>query len=407
MRKFFRRLAAAAGAAAFLVMGSVGYFQAKIPDSFYVTEGDELTIPNMGVIQGSSMLDYGRTSLANQSKGASQMLDLKLLGVIPVKSTHVTVIQEQQVVPGGTPFGIKLFTKGVMVIDINNIDTNTGSLCPARSAGIAKGDMILSVGGYEVNSNEEIAQIIAGSDGHPLTVELSRDGRNVKCSLTPALSSSDGKYKCGIWVRDSSAGIGTITYYDEKTGGFAGLGHGICDIDTGKIMPLNSGEVCEVKINSIMKGQAGTPGELRGAFASNRPSGELVLNNEAGIFGTINHRPNQLSRVPLALKQDVQTGKATILCTLDDTGIHEYEITIDRIDLNPKTMTKNMMITVTDPALLQKTGGIVQGMSGSPILQNGCLVGAVTHVFVNNPAKGYGIFAENMISYSKDLDLCG
>lgn len=407
LRKFFRRVAALAGATAILTMGAVTYYQNEIPDSFYVTEGDELTLPNMNILANNSILDYGRTSLASLSTGASRTVDLKLFGIIPIKTTHVSVISEQQVVPGGTPFGIKLFTRGVMVVDLNAIDSPEGAVCPAETAGLKKGDVILSMNEEEVDSNEEISSIIAESEGEPIAIRYQRDGKTGSCTLLPVASSTDGRFKGGLWVRDSSAGIGTVTYYDEKTGGFAGLGHGICDVDTGKIMPLNSGEVCAVHINSIVKGQSGSPGELRGAFTSNRPTGTLLLNNEAGIFGILDKRPNNQNRVPVTLKQNVHTGKATILCTLDNTGVQAYDIRIDKIDMNPETLTKNMMITATDPGLLAKTGGIIQGMSGSPILQDGRLVGAVTHVFVNNPTKGYGIFAENMLNYSQELALCG
>lgn len=400
--RFFRRLAGLAGAVAIVLMGGVCYYQNEIPDSFYVTQGHDLTLPNMDLIRGSDLLDYGRTSLANESIGASRALELRLFGLIPVKTTRVSVISQQQVTPGGTAFGIKLFTKGVIIVDLNAIPTPSGALCPGKEAGLEKGDVLLSVDGQEVNSNEEVAAIIAASGGRTLNIRYLRDGVSHTASLTPVLS-GDNLYRGGLWVRDSSAGIGTVTYYDEETGAFAGLGHGICDVDTGEIMPLNSGEVCPVHINSILRGRSGTPGELRGSFASTQASGTLLLNNEAGIFGVLDQRPNNLTRLPVTLKQDVHTGPASILCTLDDGGIREYAIEIDRVDLNPQTLTKNMMLTVTDPALLAKTGGIVQGMSGSPILQDGCLVGAVTHVFVNNPARGYGIFAENMLKYSNEL----
>ena len=326
-------------------------------------------------------------------------MELKLFGMIPIKSAHVSVVDRPVVTPGGTPFGIKLFTEGVMVVDIGNVDTAEGTACPAKTAGIQKGDILLTVDGEPISSNEQIAGIIEHSGGEALPVSLRRNDSNIKTMLVPLKSSADGKYKSGIWVRDSSAGIGTVTYYDPDTGNFAGLGHGICDVDTGEIMPLQSGEVCNVVINSLVKGRAGTPGELRGAFASNVPCGFLHLNNEAGIFGTLLEKPNQLDSIPIKLKQEVTAGPATILCTLDDGGIQEYSIQIDKVDLNPKQVTKNMLITVTDEKLLEKTGGIIQGMSGSPILQDGRLVGAVTHVFVNNPTKGYGIFAENMLNY--------
>lgn len=379
------------------------YFNAQMPSNFYVTKGTEFELENIGILQGGEVLDYDKTSLANQSAGSSQTVELRLLGFIPVKTTHVSVIDEQMLTPGGTAFGIKLFTKGVIVVDINNIETSSGLACPAKLAGILKGDIILTLNGREVASNEDVASIISQSGGEGLNVTLKRDEQTIKTLLVPALSSVDGNYKGGLWVRDSSAGIGTITYYDRSEKLFAGLGHGICDSDTGKIMPLATGEICDVQINSVLKGQAGSPGELRGSFTSDESNGELLLNNETGIFGTINENPNNFPSIPVKLKQQVVTGKAKIICTLGTDGPKEYEINIDRVDMNPKAQTKNMIISVTDPALLHKTGGIVQGMSGSPIIQDGKLVGAVTHVFVNNPVKGYGIFVENMINFSNKL----
>ena len=382
----------------------VAYFNTQMPSNFYVTQGSELELENIGILKGGDVLNYEKTSLANKSNGSSQTVELRLFGIIPVKTTHVSVISEQMLTPGGTAFGIKLFTKGVIVVDINNVQTSTGMACPAKLSGILKGDNILTINNLPVSSNEEVARVVSSSNGSPLTITLKRDGQTVDTTLTPALSCVDGTYKGGLWVRDSSAGIGTITYFDRQEELFAGLGHGICDSDTGNIMPLASGEICDVQINSVLKGQVGSPGELRGSFTSDESNGDLLLNNETGIFGTFEESPNNFPSVPVSLKQDVVKGNAQIICTLDSNGPKEYDINIDRIDLNPKTQTKNMTISVTDPELLQKTGGIVQGMSGSPILQNGKLIGAVTHVLVNDPTRGYGIFIENMIHYSDTLE---
>lgn len=389
-----------------VIMSVITYFNSIMPSNFNVIEGEDFDLPSLRAISGSGMLNYNKVSLANKQEGESETIQLKLYNLIPIKATHINVISEPGLTPGGTPFGIKLFTRGVMVIDINDVQTNGGVVNPARLAGIIKGDVILSIDSNEVSSNEQVADIIERSNGRSLPVTIKRDANIIKSILSPMESSIDGKYKSGIWVRDSSAGIGTVTYYIQNDYSFAGLGHGICDVDTGKIMPLDSGEVCKVSINSVLKGQVGTPGELRGSFASNDSIGTLMLNNEAGIYGVLEEAPNSLQPVKLRLKQKIKTGPAQIISTLDNTGPQQYNINIDKIDLNPKTMTKNMMITVTDATLLAKTGGIVQGMSGSPIIQDGELVGAVTHVFVNNPQKGYGIFAENMINFTSKLALC-
>lgn len=381
----------------------ITYFSYKIPSSFYVTEGNEFELKSLNYITGGQALKYDRTSLASRHVGASQTIELKLFGAIPIKPAHISVISKQEITPGGTPFGIKLFTKGVIVVDINSIETKDSIVCPAKDAGIKKGDVILTADDREVKTNEDLAAIINAKRGEPVSIVLSRDGSQFNCMLTPAISKLDGGYKGGLWVRDSSAGIGTVTYYNKATGVFGGLGHGICDTDTLEIMPLASGEVCSVQINSVVKGAVGSPGELRGMFTSTRANGRLMLNNDAGIYGYLYENPNDFDSVDVMLKQDISLGDATIICTLEGNTPKEYSIQIDKIDLNPKTLTKNMTISITDPELIAKTGGIVQGMSGSPILQNGKLVGAVTHVFVNNPQKGYGIFAENMLQYSNTL----
>lgn len=403
LRRIIRAIAVTAGMAAYSLLGLAGYLEHTMAETFYVNPGEELVFANQKMVVSQPQQGYERIAAANESHAAGWTVDLKLFGVIPIKSAHVSRVETQLVTPGGTPFGIKLFTKGVLVIDVSSIETASGSICPAEAANIKKGDIIESVAGKAITSNEEIGEIIAQSGGNPVNIRYIRGGQTLQTKLTPVASKSDGIYRGGIWVRDSSAGIGTITYYDQASGNFAGLGHGICDTDTGEIMPLSNGDVCPVKINSVKRGEIGSPGELRGSFTSNTPIGSLTLNNEAGIYGSLEEAPNQLDPVPIKLKQEVCTGPATILCTLSSGKLEEYDILIEKVDLNPRTMTKNMMIRVTDEELLAQTGGIVQGMSGSPILQDGKLVGAVTHVFVNSPTKGYGIFIENMLNYSNKL----
>lgn len=401
---FFKIVACIALIISTIIMSTVSYFYSIMPSNFNVIEGDDFNLPSLEAVTSNNMVDYNKVSFVNKSKGSRETIKLKLFNIIPIKTTHVKVIEQPNLVAGGTPFGIKLFTRGVMVVDINDVQSDKGIVNPAKLAGIVKGDVVLSIDSIEIISNEQVAQIIENCNGRSLPVTLKRDSKTIKTMITPVVSSIDGKFKSGIWVRDSSAGIGTVTYYMQDDLSFAGLGHGICDVDTGKIMPLNSGDVCEVSINSVSKGKAGTPGELRGSFASNESIGTLKLNNEAGIFGVLMEAPNNFNNIKLRLKQNIKEGQAKIICTLDSSGPKEYSINIDKIDLNPRTMTKNMMITVTDSELLSKTGGIVQGMSGSPILQDGELVGAVTHVFVNNPQKGYGIFAENMLNFTNILE---
>lgn len=401
MRKALRRISAIFLIFSALIFASVIYFNNKLPQSFSVYEGEKLVLSELnGITAQSVQASGGESPVLGKSEKSSVV---KLMGIIPIKTVHLTTADRASVTPGGTAFGIKLFTKGVIVIDTNSVDSKEGNISPAKLCGIEKGDIILNIDGKNIRSNEQVTEIISSSNGRRLEITYLRGGIEKKTVMSPVMAKSDNRYKGGMWVRDSSAGIGTITYYDRRTGNFAGLGHGICDVDTGEIMPLSEGEVCDVQINSVKKGKSGAPGELKGSFVSQKSVGKLYINNESGIFGTLDKAPNSLKPIPVMLKQEVKAGPAKIICTLDQGGPREYDIQIDRVDLNPKTQTKNMMISVTDEELLAKTGGIVQGMSGSPIIQNGKLVGAVTHVFVNDPKRGYGIFAENMLEYSHNI----
>ena len=237
-----------------------------------------------------------------------------------------------------------------------------------------------------------------------MSVSLKRQSKPMKITIKPAYSLAESSYKAGMWVRDSSAGIGTITFYDPQTGMFGGLGHPVCDVDTGEIIPLHSGQVVAVNINGVNKGKSGQPGELIGSFVSNFSIGSILVNNQSGLFGELDYPPNQSSPIPLGYRQDIQEGHATILTTVKGSAPKEYDIEIEKVDLNGSENSKNMVIKITDSELLAKTGGIVQGMSGSPIIQNGKLIGAVTHVFVNDPTKGYGVFADTMYNYVQQME---
>ena len=325
---------------------------------------------------------------------------LMLYHTIPIKTVTVNVVDDSCVVLCGTPFGIKMFTNGVVVVGLADVKTDTGSFNPAAEAGLKAGDIILSVNGKTAGSNTDVEKAVESSDGKPVRLSVSRGGEKFSAAVRPLRSESDGLYKVGLWVRDSTAGIGTLTFYDPAENCFAGLGHGICDSDTGQLMPLLSGDIVPVTISGVTKGAKGTPGELRGYFTDDTACGSLGANAANGVYGLMK-RPVQGKAVKIAMKQDVQTGPAQICTTIDGNTPASYNIEIEKIDCRDGVDSKNLVIRVTDAQLLAKTGGIVQGMSGSPILQNGKLVGAVTHVFVNDPTRGYGIFAENMLTESR------
>lgn len=298
---------------------------------------------------------------------------------------------------GGMPFGVRFFTKGVLVVGIADVVTEDGTVCPAKDAGINRKDILTKINGKDINTAEEVTSFIESCDGKELTLTLEREGKEMQIKLTPVPSKPDGIYRAGLWIKDSTAGIGTVTMYDPQSGRFWGLGHGICDAETGELLPLLRASVSGVTVSGIEKGQSGSPGELKGYFG-NGAMGELWHNSEAGVSGQFEKLTidSPEKAMPLARKEEVKADKAYIYCTLDDNKIKKYEITIEKIRSSQQGC-KNFTIRVTDPALIAKTGGIVQGMSGSPIIQNGKIVGAVTHVLVADPTAGYGIFAENMI----------
>ena len=299
-------------------------------------------------------------------------------------------------IPGGNAFGIKLFTKGVVVIGVTDVQTASGLTTPAADAGLEVGDVIVEIDGREVNTAEETKALIGACEGRSLSVVYERDGERVSTVLTPQLDAAENEYRGGVWVRDSTAGIGTVTYVNAADGSFGGLGHGICDVETGELLPMLRGVVVDVEITGVEKGRKNDPGELRGSLSPFR-CGLLAQNTGVGVFGSFDELPADLGEaIPAAADSEVETGKAYILSTLDGHTREQFEIEITK--LSTDTESKNMVLKVTDERLLEKTGGIVQGMSGSPIIQNGRLVGAVTHVMVNDPTRGYGILVSRMLA---------
>ncbi len=300
-----------------------------------------------------------------------------------------------ELIPCGMPVGIAVYSKGVMITEIQAVkDKNGAEINAAKEAGLKKGDVIVSVNGVNVNTNDEIANIIQGSDGS-IGMTIKRNGKMFDTELKPA-QTDDGR-KAGIWVRDSTAGIGTVTWYNPDDNSFGALGHGISDSDTGLIISVKNGDVFRCGITGVVKGEKGTPGELNAAF-DDQSLGKITKNTPNGIFGTIDPEVfREKQAVPVALKEQINEGAVSILCDADGCGVKEYTAEIQKIDFK-NAEGKNFVIKITDASLIEKTGGIVQGMSGSPILQNGRIVGAVTHVFVNDPTRGYGIFIENMLS---------
>jgi len=403
MRNFVKTVSALLILSVIAISVVIGYYFCYLPDSYYVTKGTNLKICCKLDIKATNNKTFVPSQIGDENQMGSGAT-LKLFGVIPIKEVKIKEVNTPVLIPGGNPFGIKLLSEGVMVIGTAKVDSVDGDVCPALDCGIEVGDIIYSINGEKMVSNQSIADAILSSSGEKVVVELKRNSKAFKVDLEPVYSLSEASYKAGMWVRDSSAGIGTITFYDPQTEIFGGLGHPVCDSDTGNIIPLHSGEVVGVNINGVVKGQSGQPGELIGSFVSNFSVGKLLLNNQSGLFGELNSAPNLSTPIPLGYRQEIETGPATILTTIKGNTPKEYNIEIEKIDLKNNGESKNMIIKISDKELLEETGGILQGMSGSPIIQNGKLVGAVTHVFVNDPTKGYAVFVDTMYDYAMQLN---
>ncbi len=297
---------------------------------------------------------------------------------------------------GGIPFGVRFFTEGILVVGYCDVQCGGGRYNPARAAGLAPGDCIYKVNEETPHTAGELSEILQSSKGE-ITVSYRRGGEEKCTTLSPLACDEDGKVRIGLFVRDSGAGIGTVTFVMEKGNTFAGLGHGICDGESGTLIPLSRGSVMGVTIGSITRGAAGAPGELKGHFCAGK-IGSLLGNTVCGVYGVLAERPAlPAGKCEIAYRSEVREGAATVWCTLDDNVCRPYTVELSQIHRGAEG-NKCFTVRVTDKALLEKTGGIVQGMSGSPILQNGRLVGAITHVLIGDPTTGYGIFVENMLA---------
>lgn len=350
----------------------------------------------------SIQVNFGKpvTLVANEMQ--NYKMDVKLFGIIPFKTVEVEVIPDEMLIPAGVPIGIYIKTDGIMVIAEGEFEGNDHTRKEPAKHLLQSGDYILKVDGEEIASKSEFMERVADSDGKELILTIRRNEETFEVKVKPELN-LNGEYKLGIWVRDNAQGVGTMTYL-EPDNSFGALGHGINDTDTTLLMEVKSGSLYKTEIVAVKKGQDGTPGELTGVIDYNLENkiGTVEINSAGGIFGTLNDniaQELQSEALPIGLKQDVQLGSAQILCCVDQNVTPRlYDVDIIAIHLDHDNVNRGLELLVTDPKLLAQTGGIVQGMSGSPILQDGKIIGAVTHVLVNDPTKGYGIFIENMLS---------
>ncbi len=379
-----------------LVEGQTYEVSQNLPFRVFVNQGQE------DVIQlDTDSFKSGASFHINSIKGGTANLKFKLLGIIPYKNVMVNVVPELKVVPGGHSVGIKLKSEGVIVIEYSDIIQSGKVVNPAKEAGIKIGDIILKINDETLLNLDHAADLIAKSEGKPLTLEIKRDEKILTKTIQAEFCEEDRQYRIGVWIRDTAAGVGTLTFYEPTTKSFGALGHIITDADTGESFQLRKGEVLTANIVAIQKGEKGIPGEKRGAFDEKSGfTGSLTKNTKYGVFGTVREEiTNEYypEPIPVGLISQVKTGKAEIMTVLEGDQIEKFEVQIEKVFAQDKPSTKGMVLKVTDKRLLEMTGGIIQGMSGSPIIQDGRLIGAVTHVFTNRPEMGYGIFAEWML----------
>lgn len=370
-----------------------GTMKDHIPDEIFVYADEET---DWETFFQEPLISYDET--VEVSQNGSYQIRCKWLGVLPLKTIKVHTVEKQEVLVSGSPVGIYMETKGVLVIDSGEIMDREGIRRTPAEHIIQSGDYICEIDGKVLTGKRQLMQLVRENQGEPMELQVIRHQETIKLEMTP-VETEDGSYKLGIWVRDNIQGIGTLTYV-EPNGTFGALGHGISDADTGERLEISDGDLYRADILSIRKGTVGTPGELRGVinYREENRIGTICGNSQYGIRGQMEpgKYAESMKKIPTGLKQEIQTGKAEIRCDIGD-GIREYQCEILEIDSNARDTNKCFVLRITDDDLLSRTGGIVQGMSGSPVLQNGKLIGAITHVFVNDPTKGYGIFIENMM----------
>lgn len=393
------------------------YIDSSIPSVINVRAGEEesfrlgipakaqiVSVSDQGVSnipEGAVDIDLSRTVTMKMASETSYEMQVKLFGFLPFKQVGIQVIEDQELIPVGAPIGIYVETDGILVVGTGEFQGADGiSYSPGKNI-VKSGDYIRKIDGEEIEKKDELIQKVEESGGKAVTLTVERDGEVMDLLVKPE-KDVNGAYKIGVWVRDNAQGVGTMTYIDSE-GNFGALGHGINDVDTSTLMQMEGGTLYETNIVEIKKGTAGNPGEMTGmiVYSNDRILGEIVSNSSQGIFGTCNSKALSMAvrePLPIGLKQEIEKGPAQILCTVDGTTKY-YDVEITEIHLDHDNINRGIELKVTDEQLLEMTGGIVQGMSGSPIIQNGKFIGAVTHVLVQDSTRGYGIFIENMLQH--------
>ncbi len=383
-----------------------------IPDELVVFEGEPIS---MRTLLGITIKDENQETIEVSSNSGNTVSDavgkstlrVSLFNNISLKDVDVSVLPKTTVIPVGNIAGVKLYTSGVLVVGMSEIEgSDNKKYKPYENSGIEEGDTIIKVNETEINSTEELVETVNSSQGKDIQIKFIHDENTKECSITPVETRSH-EYKLGLWVRDSAAGVGTVTFYEPSTKTFGALGHGITDIDTNELINIASGEFVTTRVLNITKGESGEPGKIQGTIENQQNIGTISKNSKFGVYGKVDNLSSlnidTSKEMEVASRDEIQTGKAIILCSLDNQKPQEYEIEIQKIYKENNYDNKSMQIRVTDEKLMEKTGGIIQGMSGSPIIQNGKFIGAITHVLVNNPQEGYAVFGDIMLKQARSI----
>lgn len=418
-RRVFRCCLCVALVCASLTLGGVGYYDLynQVPSVLRIKADMEQTIdlgvPLTGEVvsasgrdesnipEGAVTIDLSRQVTMKMSSDQSYQMNVKLFGFLPFKRVGIQVIKDQELTPVGVPIGIYVKADGLLVVGVGEFQGIDGiSYCPAKYV-VKSGDYILQMDGQPVSDKKDFVQRVEECGGREVTLQIRRGNEIMEVKAQPQ-QNSEGTYKLGIWIRDNAQGVGTMTYIDAN-GNFGALGHGINDVDTSTLMSLDDGTLYQTEIIAIKKGRDGEPGEMTGmiVYSPERILGDIYYNGKEGIFGHCNEKALSMSTqeaLPIGLKQDIERGPAKILCSVDGVPRY-YDVEITAVHLDHDNVNRGIELEVTDPELLALTGGIIQGMSGAPIIQNNHLIGAVTHVLVQDASRGYGIFIENMLEH--------
>lgn len=376
-----------------------------LPNNIILMQGDTLKLNTIfGIDVKNSETMQASSSLNDSIVAETGKLDLNLslFNLFGVKDVTVNVIPKTTVIPMGKAIGMKMYTEGVLVVGMSEIEGQK----PYENSGIEAGDQIIEVNNKKVSSTDELIECVNNSNGNNVEIKYISEQEEKTANLEP-VKTSENEYKLGLWVRDAAAGVGTLTFYEPSTGQFGALGHGINDVDTYELIDIASGELVTTKILEIVKGADGAPGEMRGSIDNGTTIGRITKNTSFGVYGNVENvskiNQNNAKEVEVANRTEIKTGKAEILCELENGQTKSYEIEIQKIFLDNNENNKSMLIKITDEELLEKTGGIIQGMSGAPILQNGKFIGAVTHVLVNDSEMGYAVFGDLMIKQMREV----